>query len=449
MIKRIKRYMAPAMSAVTFAFALAACSSDDPDFPMIPDEPGSEAPQKETTKVGLTISLGSDWNIDLDDETETRALPPGTGNNQQKEEPVDGSKELADIDKVRVVTFRRVDPDDADPDKVDELAQASFVYDSTNDLILDKYEAGSKPDADLFPETAGHTSHRLFKGEILKVMGFEYRIVAIAYSDKTGTQFGVSGIAGLPEGDSGKFTLNLRSGLTLEEFEANLNDHISLTSGTWRDFFRTSNADISDTNAKSLGKHIVETPQFFYGECSTGAGSNVIKYAEKDGNGDLVKDTPIRGILYRGVAKIEVQIEKVSRYHSSLAVYRDPQWIALMADNVPLKVSLDNYDRFLLPNGNILNEGYVPVAFTTTSRDAKATIETYILPCASRLGLRIRYDGNLRNGQLRAQDTETGGNATGVISPDSHDGIYYLRRNHKYVIKVKDSENIMTKYSFN
>ncbi len=50
----------------------------------------------------------------------------------------------------------------------------------------------------------------------------------------------------------------------------------------------------------------------------------------------------------------------------------------------------------------------------------------------------------MRNGQITADNIEVnGGNATGVMSPILIDGEFYFRRNHKYVIEVKDPEALI------
>ena len=124
-----------------------------------------------------------------------------------------------------------------------------------------------------------------------------------------------------------------------------------------------------------------------------------------------------------------------------------------MADQVPAGVGLTSYDRFLRPEAPAQPDKYVPIYHTKVDARQNSPrtikIETYILPCATRLAFRIKHsDGSVRNGQLYAKDTETSGNGTGIISPDSHEGIFYFRRNHKYVINVKNTENIIAKYSF-
>ncbi|MBD5419061.1 MAG: hypothetical protein HDR48_03365 [Bacteroides sp.] len=470
-MKIFSKYVFPAASAAIFSIALAACSADEPDTPVFPEEPAT--PQEEVSNSPICILIGgTDWNVDAPENDDvTRAMPPGTGNNQQTEKPVDGSAETALIDKVRIVTFRRVDPEEykGDGDKESYYEQQPFVYDSSNDKILPVLEGTDLPDADLFPShdaEPGHTPHRYAsdKEGIRKVKGFEYRIVAIAYSDdaKSASSFkdinlSSSASFAFPDGDSGKFSLNLHDGLTFEDFQASLtHTHIERSNDSWRDFFAGQTSGIAGAaNGAHLGSNIVETPQLFFGECYTSLGgttNKVIKYSENDADGELTSSLPIGGILYRGVAKLELNIE-VYEYNPSWLLHYSSEWIAIMADQVPAGVGLTSYDRFLRPEAPAQPDKYVPIYHTKVDARQNSPrtikIETYILPCATRLAFRIKHsDGSVRNGQLYAKDTETSGNGTGIISPDSHEGIYYFRRNHKYVINVKNTENIIDKYSF-
>ena len=84
-------------------------------------------------------------------------------------------------------------------------------------------------------------------------------------------------------------------------------------------------------------------------------------------------------------------------------------------------------------------------------KENEKVITAYVLPGKMRLAIRVKTNewiGTthfITNGQLLAKkDVDTpGGNATGIISPDYHDGIFYLRRNHKYVLTVYDTEGVL------
>ena len=471
MIKRFSKYIVPAASAALLSMAVAACSADDPDYPALPNEPSTPAPETEVSNAPLCILLGgSDWNVeDPGSDEATRAMPPGTGNNQQTEKPVDGSAETDLIDKVRIVTFRRVDPEEyrGDGDKESYYELQPFIYDSSNDLLLQVEKGTDLPDSDLFPgndSEPNHTAHSyaVSKEGIRKVKGFEYRIVAIAYSDVSESTFkniNLSGSASasfaFPNGDSDKFDLNLHDGLTFEDFQASLtHTHIERANSSWRDFFAGETSGIGSTdNGAELGSNIVETPQFFFGECYTSAGgptNKIIKYSEADSEGELTSTLPIGGILYRGVAKLEINITVYE--HQVLLSHYDSHWVTIMADQVPAGVGLTGYDRFLRPSAPNEAGKFVPIYYeaVTATRNNPVTrkIETYILPCASRLAIRVKHSNGIRNAWLRASDQETSGNGTGIISPDSHDGVFYFRRNHKYVINVKNTEDVISKYSF-
>lgn len=451
---------------IVLAFIMGACAADDPESPEVPANDLAAPTDNISTKVDILIYFGSDWNTeDSGEEGQTRGLPPGVNNNHDDNRPVDGSEEMKEIDKVRVVTFRRPDPDyisvadnendiTSNPEAAvaTHSATSSFLYDRSNDLVLTADYAENLPDADRFPAGDGHDRHKVATGTITKTNGFEYRIIAIAYSSTSKSEFSdaslkIDGMP-MPDGDNDRFMLNLHDGLTLDEFEAEIQSP-GIDRANWDDLFYAPTENPSGI----LGNRVIETPQFFYGECyvNTASGpSGIIKYSDMDASGNLTKDMEVTGILYRGVAKIEVNIHKVDAYRPTLTSY-PCKGITLMTDNAPLRVGLKNYDCFLPKNiekGVIPDGKFIPISYRPA--EDKVTLTAYILPCRARLAIRIRHAsggiGYLHNGWLNATDTETAENGTGIISPDSHDGYFYFRRNHKYVINVNSSDALIKKY---
>ena len=75
--------------------------------------------------------------------------------------------------------------------------------------------------------------------------------------------------------------------------------------------------------------------------------------------------------------------------------------------------------------------------------EGKLKLTAFVLPAKMELAVRflakesyvIDYYG-LFNGQIYVDDkTYNGGEgATGIISPDAQDNVFYFRRNHKYVL---------------
>ncbi len=287
------------------ALLLAGCAADDPNpGEVIADPSTSVATATETAEAEIRISLGTDWNIDLSGDQSgnhaddsTRAMPPGIDNNKDDNTPVDGSEELKEIDRVRILTFRRLDPDAADPEEHDPsiLASAAYLYDSTNDTIVEAVGTSDRPSDDIFPSIGSHNAHKIASAKITKIKGYEYRVIAIAYSSDKPSSFSSSTLHPeawkLAEEDEQRFSLNLNDNTSIEDFEATVLDYqISnrVSHYDWRDFFYAP----TQSNTNQLGDRFVETPQFFYGHCLTNVGdvkSETIKFSEADENGKITK----------------------------------------------------------------------------------------------------------------------------------------------------------------
>ena len=464
MFKRFKNHILPVLSGVTLLFLVAACA--DGEEPYNPADETTGNTGEIVSFAPLCITLGGvDWNSDIPaDSVQTRALPPGTGNNQQTEEPVDGSAETAKIDEVRLLTFRRVDPDEyeGDVEKQTYYAGQPFIYDRSNDISLPVKDCDEWPEADLFPAhavTPGHTRHRMayLKEGIRKIKGFEYRVIAIAFSRSTSSQLSSSPLAGsLSAGDHERFELNIQDGLALDDCKAMLLS-VALDNNNWPDLYKGSTSHLAlDKNARHLGNNIIETPQLFYGECYTsvnGVKSTLIKYSQNGEDGKVSTTIALEGILYRGVAKVELNVTLRAREATSLISY-NTQWLSVLMDGMPGGVSLLNYDSFLKPYPSAEPGSFLPVAYrevtATKNNPVKVeTIEFYTLPGIARLALRVKTVNSLgnvddvRSGLIIPGNQQTDGTGTGIISPDSHGDSFYFRRNHKYIINISNSEAIL------
>lgn len=413
----------------------------------------------EVTEVDINLSFESDWNIDPD---ETRAAPPGTGGNNDTDKKVNGDEDMEDVDKVRVIAFKRREGTDD-----------HFIYDVRNDQILD-IEKRDEPASDGKPE--GH-KHLTAHGKLQKIYGFEYRIIAVAYaSTKTNLYDDIDTsdkcLFSMPDGEQNWFRINTDAEPTYEEVMASLNfetipDNVNQTS--WRDFFKYNGAsyvlESSDPkswekNADPLSRNVIQVPQLFYGILHSKTGSEIIGYSETDENGDLTKELPVSGVLYRGVAKLIIKLKLSNKGMGSLSdPFKSYKWIALLADEVTTDVSLSSYDDFLKPikKPNI-KQGYTAVNYLKLGDDKNTyyndgeyrTIETWFLPTRTRLALRVKgtYNTtdwiNIKNFQILTTDAiYSEGNGTGIMSPDVVDGVFYLRRNHKYAILEIDVDRLM------
>ena len=203
---------------LTVAIALCAwsCSDDAGDYTETP-EAGVQV------KVPVTVTFGGAWNTD--DEA-SRAAPPEQG---------DGLfdsyiAEIEDIDRVRIITFRRKDA------SVTGGETGEFVYDPSNDYTV-KCE---QTDDDQRKEA---------QATLTKTYGYEYRVVAIAY----------------PAKDEGWFKLNTNvDGLRFQDFEATIQEQPkSVAGGFDHDDIITSLLNRFNRNSF----RVLYTPHFFYGYC--------------------------------------------------------------------------------------------------------------------------------------------------------------------------------------
>ena len=433
--------------AIAIAGILSACTSefDQPDLVYDGDD-------AETTEVDINLSFGADWTIDID---ETRATPPGTGGNNDNDSKVNGDEDMKEVDKVRVIAFKRRE-ETADP----------FIYDVRNDKILD-VEKESIPPTDGKPSDHHHwVAH----GKLQKTYGYEYRVIAVAYaSQKTNLYNDINKASGckfeMPNGEQNWFTINTDSDPTYEQVMARLNFETlpdNVKSDSWRDFIKYDGTSfglgdaldtrVFDGNTGPLSYGVAQVPQLFYGILHSPSGSEIISYSETNASGELKTDLPLSGILYRGVAKLEIKL-KLTKPTTDTILYPIDyyQWIALVADNVTTDVNLSSYDGFLSPVKNGLNEGYTAVNYIELgSKDigGEKTLTTWFLPTRTKLALRIKSDRNhsqsIKNFQITTTDPiYSSGNGTGIMSPDVVDGVFYLRRNHQYTILEIDVDKLM------
>ena len=165
---KMKKQLAYLLLAAT-SLCLWSCSNDDGEAPQLK---GTE------TQVPITITFGEAWDTD---NAISRVAPPEQGDGL-----VNSSiDEIEDIDRVRIITFRRKDA------SVAGTASGQFVYDPTNDVVT----TCEQEDTDARKEA---------HAQLVKAYGYEYRVVAIAY----------------PSAQEGWFDLNTNlDGLTFDEFE--------------------------------------------------------------------------------------------------------------------------------------------------------------------------------------------------------------------------------------
>lgn len=384
---------------LTAALALCAwsCSDDAGDY--------TEAPETGVqVKVPVTVTLGGAW--DTDDEA-SRAAPPEQGGGLFDS----NIAEIEDIDRVRIITFRRKDA------SVTGGETGEFVYDPSNDYTV-KCE---QTDDDQRKEA---------QATLTKTYGYEYRVVAIAYPTK----------------DEGWFKLNTNvDGLRFQDFEATIQEQPkSVAGGFDHDGILDATVDQFDSDDFK----VLFTPHFFYGYCHTEGNEDdpIIKFSDSNDNSTL----PLKGMLYRAVAKIETRLT-VQRFNYGESDYNINE-IALLMNNVYTNTGLTAYDDFLKPQTPITikgdaDENYIICKYENNvpEQGQTLTLTTYVLPTKTRLGLAVygqldvlgvesKWVDAYRKGWFTADNLSFGDGATGVISPDVNGNYFYFRRNHKYVI---------------
>lgn len=420
--------------------ALAACTADDSYETA--DEAG-----RERADVPFTISISPGWEIDDD---ATRAAPPGigsqgTGEGETSVAGDEGWAETEAVDRIRVVTFRRkcgLNPDTG-KDYVYATPTADFVYDAKNDITLTTVNTVTGlPSDDHYTRPAspadGEHHHRRATGTLHKVYGYEYRCVAVAWRSTTSYPF--------PDdvhdwtGEDKFFSLNIHDGLTLDEFRATI-DKTQLSTNNWREFLCGVIGKVTH-KTDHLTQKVSYPPQLFYGYLHLTTDDNpIIQFAEQDKlTGDYNKTLPLSGLLLRGMAKVEVRIVKVDKV--SWVGKHNVVWASLLADNVLQTVSLNSYDCFNAGYSSVGNNMYDAIDYKRSAGENQPmTLTAYLLPTKTRLGIRVRIDygvaaQSICSGQIWIHNATTGDTPTGVISPDALDNVFYLRRNHKYIINL-------------
>lgn len=376
------------------------------------DDELQPATADEATTVPITLTLG---------QRATRSAPPGSTDPMNP--TVDGEAETKQTNTVRIIAFRCKETQENVSYHNDEnYADSDFVYDPTNDQTVTCSRATT-------------SAHRLTAhGQLKKMKGYAYRVVALAYSKTRSLPFSNYLLADV--GEENLFTLNLAAHTTLDQFEADLT-HVAHDS--WEEFL--NGQSIVTHNTRSLSGQLCYAPQLFYGQCISVNGNKVIHFHEKNAADSISSTYPLSGVLYRGMAKVQLTLKIDKLYESGTL-----QWIGLLANETRTSVKLSAYDDFLQPfnpiHTTMKNGTYALVGFVNTglSEGSTVTLTAWLLPTATKLairtfirnGLLLRYAHNYPIEVSELSSAETG---TGIISPDVVDNTFYLRRNQRYQFK--------------
>lgn len=375
------------------------------------DDELQPATADEATTVPITLTLG---------QRATRSAPPGSTDPMHP--TIDGEAETEQTNTVRIIAFRcKETQEDVSYHSDDGYADSDFVYDPTNDQTVTCSRATT-------------SDHRLTAhGKLKKMKGYAYRVVALAYSLTRSLPFSNQLLADV--GEENLFTLNLAAHTTLDQFEADLT-HVAHDS--WKEF--RNGASIVTHNTHSLSGQLCYAPQLFYGQCTSVEGNKVIHFHEKNAADSISSTYPLSGVLYRGMAKVQLTLKIDKLYESGTL-----QWIGLLANETRTSVKLSTYDDFLQPFNPIhttikKNGTYTLVGFVNTglSVGSTVTLTAWLLPTATKLAIRTFIRGSLvrsddiRNSPIEVSELSSAETGTGIISPDVVDNTFYLRRNQRY-----------------
>lgn len=375
------------------------------------DDELQPATADEATTVPITLTLG---------QRATRSAPPGSTDPMNP--TVDGEAETEQTNTVRIIAFRCKETQENVSDSNDEnYADSDFVYDPTNDQTVTCSRATT-------------SAHRLTAhGQLKKMKGYAYRVVALAYSLTRSLPFSNHLLADV--GEENLFTLNLAAHTTFDQFEADLT-HVAHDS--WTEF--RNGQSVVTHNTRSLSDQLCYAPQLFYGQCTSVNGNKVIHFHEKNAADSISSTYPLSGVLYRGMAKVQLTLKIDKLYESGTL-----QWIGLLANETRTSVKLSTYDDFLQPfnpiHTTMRNGTYTLVGFVNTglSVGSTVTLTAWLLPTATKLAIRtfIRKGGlvrleDIRNSPIEVSELSSAETGTGIISPDVVDNTFYLRRNQRY-----------------
>lgn len=375
------------------------------------DDELQPATADEATTVPITLTLG---------QRATRSAPPGSTDPMNP--TIDGEAETEQTNTVRIIAFRCKETQENVSDSNDEnYADSDFVYDPTNDQTVTCSRATT-------------SAHRLTAhGQLKKMKGYAYRVVALAYSLTRSLPFSNHLLADV--GEENLFTLNLAAHTTLDQFEADLTHVVH---DSWKEF-RNGTDKFNTHKTHSLSDQLCYAPQLFYGQCTSVNGNKVIHFHEKNAADSISSTYPLSGVLYRGMAKVQLTLT-IDNQRGTL------QWIGLLANETRTSVKLSAYDDFLQPfnpiHTTMKNGTYALVGFVNTgglSVGSTVTLTAWLLPTATKLAIRtfIRDGGlarynNTHNYPIEVSDLSSAETGTGIISPDVVDNTFYLRRNQRY-----------------
>ena len=357
----------------------------------------------------------------IEDAPLTRDVPPVSGG----ETTIPGT---CQVDRIALLTFKR--PMDTDnPFLFDQANSVAFDADgristSNNSMQLECEDCPGAPS-----ETSSYQKQAI--GKITKQKGYEYKVIALGYNT-----------AREDNCPTGKKTFDERSCFQIVAGDGRGIDESTSLSEVKLKLKPLSYSDISSelagTNIGQITGAWLRTPELFFANCSiAGDEDGIIQFADTK---------EITGVLKRGVAQVNLNIEKLQGV-TSLAGRKAMQF-SFLADVLNTEVRLENYDCFLQPStpqGQYKPEytgKFTALTGTTDCKDlSEISFSVYVLPTVTSLRVRYMtaYDTSLPvkrffDSDIAVTSKSDGNQATGIIDPEGGGKTFYLRRNHRYTI---------------
>ena len=375
-------------------------------------------------------------------KTAFRALPPSGGGAMLPGE--------TRVDRVRLILLRR--PTGSSDDFT--------YYDSDNNqgtgIVLTSYTPETETDGN---------QRRLFTHRVRLELNCEYKIVALGYSSRDdGSKATQDGLFRFGRYEENMFTVPLTDGETsLSELKFMLKpiqgesalkqlgtEELDMPYGTkginspsydvtpfyvFKENLQEGGGIWDDSE---LGTGIVSSNDMLSQVCAPAPELYYAICTNKDGNEILsATDTGITGVLYRGMAKVQVKVPVDGN---------DVKWIALLANNVNTVSGLSSYDDFhdantpVKPLDPILGfEQYTLLSVAQPVGD-KVTLQAYVLPTVTNLAA-IAYgdfdsDDKMEHSffPINTNAYTEGDNATGVITVITDGDKFNFKRNKFYKI---------------
>ena len=355
----------------------------------------------------------------IEDAPLTRDVPPVSGGGTTT---IPGT---CQVNRIALLTFKR--PMDTDK---------PFLFDQANSVVFDaggkistsnnsmELECKDYPDASPYKKQA--------KGEITKQKGYEYKVIALGYNTKREDNYPTGKN---PFDERNCFQIVAGDGRGIDESTSLSEVKLKLIPLS----YSAISSGLADTNKDQITGAWLRTPELFFANCSiAGDEDGIIQFADTK---------EITGVLKRGVAQVNLNIEKLQGV-TSLAGRKAMQF-SFLADVLNTEVRLENYDCFLQPStpqGQYSSEytgKFTALTGTTDCKDLSTiSFSVYVLPTVT--SLRVRYMTaydvitapveRVFDSDIAVTSKSDGNQATGIIDPEGGGKTFYLRRNHRYTI---------------